>query len=82
MSASDCVCLCVFREAGAESVGIGKGFLGDSRSPTPSLNQTPREGFVQEADGKSGAWVPGGDKDPRWLARVCVFSVQEVFVLK
>ena len=63
-------------------MGIGKGFLGDSRSPTPSLNQTPREGFVQEADGKSGAWVPGGDKDPRWLARVCVFSVQEVFVLK
>lgn len=32
------VCLCVFREAGTESVGIGEGFLGDSRSPPP----TPR----------------------------------------
>lgn len=59
------VCLCVFREAGAESVGIGEGFLGDSCSPTPILNQTPREGFVREADEESDAWVPGGDKDPR-----------------
>lgn len=53
------VCLCVFREAGAESVGIGEGFLGDSRSPTPSLNQTPREGFVREADGRVRRLGPG-----------------------
>lgn len=46
-------------------MGIGEGFQGDSRSPTSSLNQTPREGFVGEADGESGVWVPGGDKDPR-----------------
>lgn len=46
------MCLCVFREAGAESVGIGEGFLGDSRSPTSSLNQTPREGFVT-----GGGWA-------------------------
>lgn len=32
--------------------------------------------------GESGAWVPDGDKDPRWLVIVCVFSIQEVFVLK
>lgn len=74
------VCLCVFREAGAESVGIGEGFLGDSRSPTPSLNQTLREGFVR----KVGSQAPGSRLGTRirdgW--RECVFSVQEVFVLK
>lgn len=60
-------------------MGIGEGFLSDSRSPTPSLNQTPREGFVLEADGESGAWVPSGDKDPRWLARVSVCLVYRKF---
>lgn len=74
------VCLCVFREARAESVGIGEGFVSDSRSPTPSLNQTPREGFVRGADEESGAWVP---VDPGVSGESeCVFSVQEVFVLQ
>lgn len=74
------MCLCVFREAGAESVGIGEGFLSDSRSPTPSLNQTPREGFVREVDGESGAWVPVRNRDPRWLARVSVCLVYRKFL--
>lgn len=77
------MCLCVFREAGAESVGIGEGFLSDSRSPTPSLNQTPREGFVREVDGESGAWVPGEEQGSTVVGESeCVFSIQEVFVLK
>lgn len=77
------VCLYVFREAEAESVGIGEGFLGDSRSPTPSLNQTPREGFVREAYGESGAWVPGeGQRSRVFGESECVISIQEVFVLK
>lgn len=71
------VCLCVFREARAESVGIGEGFVGDSRSPTPSLNQTPREGFVRGADEESGARVP---VNPRWLARVNVYLVHRKFL--
>lgn len=74
------MCLCVFREAGAESVGIGEGFLSDSCSPTPSLNQTPREGFVREVDGESGAWVPVRNRDPRWLARVSVCLVYRKFL--
>lgn len=74
------MCLCVFREAGAESVGIGDGFLGDSHSSTPNLNQTPREVFVREADRESDVRVPGGNKDPRWLARECVCLVYRKFL--
>lgn len=73
------VCLCVFREAGAESVGRGEGFLGDSRSPTPNLNQSAREGFVRGASEESSACVPGADKDPRWLARMSVCLVYRKF---
>lgn len=84
------VCLCVFREAGTESVGIGEGFLGDSRSPpphAPSLNQTPREGFVREADGVCGGEVrrlgPGWGQGSEVVGESeCVFSAQEVFVLQ
>lgn len=52
------VCLCALGEAGAESVGTGEGFRGDSRSPTRSLNQTSREGFVPGAGGIRAGW-PG-----------------------
>lgn len=59
------VCLCEFREAGAESVGTGEeGFLGDSRSATPSLNQTLREGFVGGGVGVRllrPRWEPGSE---------------------
>lgn len=64
-------------------MGIGEDFLSDSRSPTRSLNQTPREGFVREADGESGAWVLGEGQGFTVVGESeCVFSVQEVFVLK
>lgn len=46
-------------------MGIGEGFLGDSQPPTSSLNQTPREGFVKEVGGESGAWVRAR-VPPRW----------------
>lgn len=76
------VCLCMFREAGAESVGIGEGFLGDSRSSTPNLNQTPREVFVREADRETSGSRVGTRIHGGWRESVCVFSIQEVFVLK
>lgn len=66
------VCLCELREAGAESVGTGDGFLSDSLSPTPSLIQTLRKALFV---GRMGSQAPAslvGDTDPWWLARLCL----------
>lgn len=49
------VCLCELREAGAESVGTGDGFLSDSLSPTPSLIQTLRKALFV---GRMGSQAP------------------------
>lgn len=55
-------------------MGTGQGFQGDSRSPTSSLNQTPREG---SGGGRRGSQASAVGTRIRGVSRV-----QEVFALK
>lgn len=84
VSVSVCLCVCVRSwRRGLSQWEKGKVFWVTHAAPTPSLNQTPREGFVLEAAGESGVWVPGRGHGSRGVDRSeRVFSVQEVFVLK
>lgn len=59
------VCLCVFREAGTESVGIGEGFLGDSRSPPPPPDpESDPEGGLCTGGGWGAGWGWGDSQAP------------------
>lgn len=66
------VCLCELREAGAESVGTGDGFLSDSLSPTPSLIQTLRKAlFVGRMGSQAPASLVGTQIRSGWR-RLCL----------
>lgn len=56
------VCLSELREAGAESVGTGDGFLSDSLSPTPSLIQTLRKALFVGRMGSQARASPVGTR--------------------